>query len=69
MLNKFLFDKNIVKTVICEILLQFKTTIFYWNVIYSCDVKAELSASLLKSSEIILICWFAQETFLGFFDE
>ncbi len=41
------------------------------NVIYSCDGKAEFSASLLQSSvshdtsEIILIYWFsAQETFL-----
>ncbi len=40
------------------------------KVIYSCDVKAEFSASLLQSSvshdpsEIILICWFAaQDTF------
>ncbi len=39
--------------------------------IYSCDGKAEFSASLLQSmvshdlSEIILICWFsAEETFL-----
>ncbi len=38
---------------------------------YSCDGKAEFSASLLQSlvshapSEIIIICWFAaQETFL-----
>ncbi len=52
-----------------------KITIFYFNihlknVIYSCDGKAEFSASLLQSSvshnpsEIILIYWFdAQETF------
>jgi len=40
------------------------------NVIYSCDGKAEFSASLLQysvshdPSEIILLCWFgAQKTF------
>ncbi len=50
--------------------LMFYFNIF-WNVISSCDGKAEFSASLLQSSvsndgsEIILMCWFgAQETFL-----
>ncbi len=52
-------------------LLQFKITVFYLNiyreVIYSCDGKAEFSASFLQSSvshdssEIILIFWFASE--------
>ncbi len=44
---------------------------FFYIVIYSCDGKAEFSASLLQSSvshdpsEIIQICWFAaQETFI-----
>jgi len=43
---------------------------------YSCDGKAEFSASLLQSSiwhdpsEIILVCWFgAQETFIIINDE
>ncbi len=43
----------------------------FLNVIYSCDCKAEFSASLLMfsvpqdPSEIIQICWFAdQETFI-----
>ncbi len=43
------------------------------NAIYSCNGKADFSASLLQSSvshdpsEIILICWFAaQETFFIF---
>ncbi len=47
-----------------------REAIFY-NAIYSCDKKAEFSASLLQfsvshdPSEIILICWFAvQETFI-----
>ncbi len=52
--------------------LQFKITVFYLNifknVIYSCDFKAEFSASLLQwhdPSEIILILWFAaQKTFI-----
>ncbi len=59
----------------CEMLLQFKRPIYYLNVfsnvIYSCDRKAEFSASLLQSSvshdpsDMILICWFAaQEIFL-----
>jgi len=53
--------KNIVKTV-----LQLKISVFYLSifsfVIYSCNEKAEFSASLLQSSvlhdpsEIILIC-------------
>ncbi len=52
-----------------KIILQFKITIFclnkYTNIVYSCDGKAQFSASLLQSSmshdplEIILICWFA----------
>jgi len=44
--------------------------IIFQNVIFSCDGKAEFSASLLQSSvshdpsENILMCWFAaQETF------
>ncbi len=56
-------------------LLKFDITLFYWNIFwsiyYSCDNKAEFSASSLLSSgphdpsEIILKCWFSvQETFL-----
>jgi len=47
----------------------FKKYIFY-NVIYSCDGKAEFYTSLLQSSfshdpsEIILICWFSAQNFL-----
>jgi len=55
-------------------LLRFKNAVLQYNlfqnVIYSCDGKAEFSASLLQSwvshdpSGIFLICWFAaQETF------
>ncbi len=44
----------------------FEYTVYIKNVIYSCDFKAKLLASLLQShdpSEIILIFWFAaQET-------
>ncbi len=67
--------KNTVKTDICEILLQFKITVFCCKIYLKCNLflwcAAEFSASLLQSSvshdpsEIILICWFAaQETFL-----
>ncbi len=73
MLNKaaFIWSKNYIKTLI---LLQFKVTVFYfnilWNVIYFCDGKAEFSALLLQSSvshdEIIVMCRFgAQETLLS----
>ncbi len=56
----------------CEILLLFKIYILMLeSVIYSCDGKAEFSASLLRSfvshdpSEVILIYTFsAQETFI-----
>ncbi len=40
----------------------FSMWIYILDVIYSCDGKAEFSASLLHvtwSSEIIIICWFA----------
>ncbi len=50
---------------------QFKMTVFdvnvFWNVIYSCDAKLNVLASLLQSSvshdpsEIIQICWFATQ--------
>jgi len=53
----------------CETFLN--NSFLFCNVIYSCDGKADFSASLLQSSvshdpsEISLICWFAaQETFL-----
>jgi len=40
--------------VYCEILLQFKTTVFYFNtflnVIHLCDGQSEFSTSLLQSS-------------------
>ncbi len=58
----------------CEIILQFKISVFYVNicsvVIYFCDQSCIFSIitpvfSVTWSSEIILICWFtAQETFL-----
>ncbi len=67
-----LFDQKYSKN--CEIILQFKITVFYvnifQNVIYSCDQSWIFSIitpvfSVTWSSEIILICWFAaQETFL-----
>ncbi len=41
-----LFDQNTVKTTIK------KTCIFFYNVIYSCNGKAEFSASLPQSSEL-----------------
>ncbi len=41
------------KLLYCEVLLQFKITVFYLNiflnVIYYCDGKAEISTSLLQS--------------------
>jgi len=52
---------------------QIKRTVFYFNIIYCCDHKAEFSASLLHSAvshdplEIIIIWWLrfdAQETFI-----
>jgi len=35
---------------LCEILLQFTITVFYFNVIYSCDDKDTFSAAVAKSS-------------------
>ncbi len=61
-------------------LLTFWITVFYikiiLNVIYSCNGKAEFSASLLQSSEsydpseiIMLLNIFLKSVFSGFFDE
>ncbi len=44
------------------------------TVIYSCDGKAEVSASLLQSSvshdpsEIIIICWFGAQSIIHMLD-
>jgi len=35
---------------LCEILLQFTITVFYFNVIYSCDDKDTFYAAIAKSS-------------------
>ncbi len=55
----------------CEILLQFKIAIFYFKMSF---IPVMAKKPLLQSSvphdpsEIILICWFAQETFINFID-
>ncbi len=59
--------KNTMKTAIIVKYYYHFSCLFEIFFIYSCDFKAEFSASLLQSSvshdpsEIILICWFAAQ--------
>jgi len=57
----FIWYKIQQKQYICEILLEFKISVFYFNV-YVCSMYMYVMSN--DSSEIILICWCgAQDTF------
>jgi len=67
-----MFDQNTLNNhtvILCFTIVVFFIFYFYYyfKITYSCDGRAELSASLLKSSvshdssEIINICWFAAQ--------